>query len=63
MAEHPLRECEMNEYPDDGERVWIELENDDLRQQAVFDLPTKTFTPDGAEPLHANQILAWAPIA
>jgi hypothetical protein len=52
----------MNEFPDDGERVWIELENDDLRHQAVFDLSTKTFTPDGAEPLHANQILAWEPI-
>ena len=52
----------MNEFPDDGERVWIELENDDLRHQAVFDLATKTFTPDDAEPLHANQILAWEPI-
>ncbi|MEO7433660.1 MAG: hypothetical protein ABIR62_16945 [Dokdonella sp.] len=53
----------MGEFPDEGERVWIQLENDDELRQAVFDLPTKTFTCDGEEPLHANQIVAWKPLA
>jgi hypothetical protein len=53
---------QMGEFPDDQQRVWIEIEHQDERVQAVFDLPTKTFTPDGERPLHANEIVSWSPI-
>lgn len=52
----------MSEFPDDQQRVWIELERDEGRVQAVFDFPTKTFTPDGERALHANEIVSWWPV-
>jgi hypothetical protein len=52
----------MSEFPDDQQRVWIEVEHEVERKQAVFDLPTKTFMPDGERALHANELVAWAPI-
>lgn len=52
----------MNNFPDDQERVWIEIEHESIRKQAVFDLPTKTFTPEGERAYHANEIEAWSPI-
>lgn len=63
MVASQCSENAMGEFPDEGERVWIQLENDDELRQAVFDLPTKTFTCDGENPLHANQIVAWKPLA
>jgi len=52
----------MGEFPDDQQRVWITIEHEDERRQAVFDLPTKTFTPDGDRPYHANEIETWQAI-
>lgn len=57
------QEQRTNEFPDDRQRVWIQLEREDERRQAVFDFPTKTFTPEGDRPFHANEVVDWAPIA
>jgi hypothetical protein len=56
-------EHRMNQFPDDQQRVWIQLEREDERRQAVFDLPTKTFTPDDDRAFHANEVVEWVPIA
>ncbi|MEO7325889.1 MAG: hypothetical protein ABIW82_13775 [Dokdonella sp.] len=53
----------MSEFPDDQQRVWIQLEREEARVPAVFDFPTKTFTPDGERAMHANEIVSWSAIS
>jgi hypothetical protein len=52
----------MTHVPDDQQRVWIVIEHEEGRVQAVFDLPTKTFQRDHGDALHANEVVDWFPI-